>query len=780
MAGFSRSKYKPTGIPLPSVARDTDDEHRYMFSTQFQPCDARRAFPCFDEPALKASFELSIEIPTDLTALNNMPEQDTTASSRPGHSDWQWKVVRFEKSPVMSTYLFTWAFGDFGYIEAETERIYNGRPLAIRIYTTRGLEEQGRYALSHATKIIDLLSETFQTDYPLTKLDLLAVHDFPTGAMEGWGLATFATTMLLFDEKKSDQRFRSRIVNTVGHELAHQWFGNLVTIEWWNELWLNEGFATWVGVYVTDRLHPEWDMWGQFVAESMSEALNMDSIRKSHPIEVPVRSATDVAQIFDAISYLKGSAVVRMLGAHLSDRAFLEGVANYLKKHAYGNATTDDLWRALSESSGQDVKTLMSPWITCTGLPVVTVTEQESGQLTLRQSRFLLSGDIKPEEDQTIWTIPLALEIDNQKVSNTSIMTTEETTIDIDNAHTSFYKLNKNNIGFYRTNYPPSRLSKLASPQSMSRLSTEDKISLVSDTAALAAAGYNSTTALLSLLEGFTNEGNYYVWGAVIKALNNIRSVFADSVRISAALTAFTLRLITPAAERLGWTSSNPEKGDLLSSQLRAFLLEAAGLAGHAPTIGTALSLFLKCTTQNDTSAIDPTLRSAVFRIAIRHQGLPAYAAAQQVYLTSPTFDGAAMALAAMGHVATPELAREHLRFAFDGKGRVKVQDVHHVVRSLAANPEVSAEVWGYIRGNYEEIYQQLPMPVFGAVLRIGLGGYSSMAIHDEIKGFFERKDCSRFERGLGIVLDQIKDASQYRERDVRGVEGWLEAKGYL
>ncbi|RDW62077.1 peptidase M1 alanine aminopeptidase A4 hydrolase [Coleophoma cylindrospora] len=787
MAGFSRSKYTPAAPPAPSVAHHADAEHHYMFSTQFQPCDARRAFPCFDEPAMKASFELSIEIPDDQIALCNTPEKETTASSRPaGSKDYKWKVIKFEKSPVMSTYLYTWAFGNFGYVEAETERRYNGKRLPVRVYTTKGLEEQGRYALEHAWKFIDLLSEIFQIDYPLPKCDLLAVHDFATGAMEG-------TTAVLFDEKNSDLRFRKRIANVVGHELAHQWFGNLVTMncsighvhiitskqrlirivcERWNELWLNEGFATWVGCYVTDRLHPEWSVWAQFVAESMSEAFNLDSIRNSHPIEVPVRNAPEIAQIFDAISYLKGSSVIRMLSAHLSDKVFLQGVTNYLKKHAYGNAKTDDLWLALSEASGLDINKMMDHWINRIGLPVVTVAE-EPGQITLRQSRFLLSGDVKSEEDQTIWTIPLALETSPQ-ASKTSILIVKEDTIY--NVDDSFYKINKDNIGFYRTNYPPERLSKLGSPKSRARLSTEDKIGLVSDAAALANSGYSTTPALLALIEGFGEEDNYLAWNSVMTVLSRVRSVFSDD-RTSDGLTTFTLKLITPAVERIGW-KFNPEE-DLLQGQLRALLIESAGLAGHQPTIKEALSRFERYT-GGDMSAIHPSLRSAVFRIAVKTQGKPAFDALQKEFLTSKTFDGALCALAAMGYIPTTDLAHEYLQFAFDGK--VKSQDVHQVAASLAANFTVNIEVWNYIKEHYDNLYELLScnMGVFDRFLRMGLAKYSSKKVHDDIKDFFADKDCKGFDRGIGVVLDQIANASAYKERDSKALEEWLEAHSYL
>lgn len=261
MEGFYRSKYKPAVTP--AAGTPTDGEHHYMFSTQFEACAARRAFPCFDEPNLKASFEFEVEIPEDLVAVSNMPEKGTTKGSKDGL-----KKVAFEKTPAMSTYLAAWAVGDFEYVEAFTERKYNGKPLPVRVWTTRGLKEQGRFALEHAHKTLDYFSDIFGIEYPLPKSDLIAVHEFAMGAMENWGLVTYRTTAVLFDEEKSDARQKNRIAYVVAHELAHQWFGNLVTMDWWNELWLNEGFATWVGWLAVDYLHPDWKVWSQFLVRS--------------------------------------------------------------------------------------------------------------------------------------------------------------------------------------------------------------------------------------------------------------------------------------------------------------------------------------------------------------------------------------------------------------------------------------------------------------------------------------------------------------------------------
>lgn len=290
--------------------------------------------------------------------------------------------------------------------------------------------------------------------------------------MENWGLITYRTTAVLFDEKTSDEKYRNRIAYVVAHELAHQWFGNLVTMDWWNELWLNEGFATWVGWLATDHIHPDWHVWPQFVSEGMQTAFALDSLRSSHPIEVPVKDALDVDQIFDAISYLKGSSVIRMLAAHLGTDVFLKGVGDYLKAHAYGNAKTIDLWSALSKASGQDVPALMDPWIQKIGFPVVTVAE-EPGQVGVKQTRYLSTGDVKSEDDGTTWWVPLGLEgkTGTKEIQSIAFTKKADTVRDVDD---TFYKINKDTTGFYRTNYPPARLATLGTQ--IGQLSLSDKI----------------------------------------------------------------------------------------------------------------------------------------------------------------------------------------------------------------------------------------------------------------------------------------------------------------
>ncbi|KAK5730403.1 hypothetical protein LTR15_000340 [Elasticomyces elasticus] len=765
MAGFYRSKYKPTVEPSKGVAKD--GESHYMFSTQFESSDARRAFPCFDEPNLKASFDFQIEIPEDLVALSNMPEKEVKKSKRDGH-----KVVVFEHAPQMSTYLLAWAFGDFEYIEDFTKRKYNGKKLPVRVYTTKGLKDQGKLALESAHQVVDFFSEVFRIDYPLPKVDLLAVHEFSHGAMENWGLITYRTTALLFDEATSDQKYRNRIVYVVAHELAHQWFGNLVTMDWWNELWLNEGFATWVGWYAVDHLHPDWNVWGQFVTEGMQSAFQLDSLRTSHPIEVPVRNALEVDQIFDAISYLKGSSVIRMLASHLGNDVFLRGVGDYLKAHTYGNARTVDLWNALSKASGQDVEAFMEPWIRKIGFPVVTVAE-EPGQISVKQSRFLTAGEVKPEEDETVWWIPVGLKTGPEATDakREPLTVKEDTYRDID---TSFYKLNSDQNGFYRTNLPPQRLVELS--KSLDKLTVSDKIGLVSDAAAMAVAGEGTTAAVLSFMEGFAPETNYLVWSEVLTSLSKIHSTFSSDAEVSKGLRNFTLKLVTAAVEKIGW-SFGPHD-DYLTGQSRALLISSAGMAGHEGTVKEALKQF-KAYQSGDSKAIHPSLRVAVFKIAVKNGGEEEYKAMQKEFSTTTSVAGTEQALVGMGQVQTPDLAKEYLGWAFNGT--VAIQDMHTVGGALGANSKVRGTLWTFIKDNFPMLREKLGgnMVVLERFLRMSLQKFASLEVEKDIQAFFKDKDNAGYDRGLAVVSDTVKGNARYRERDTEVVKEWLSAHGY-
>ncbi|KAK4222805.1 putative aminopeptidase [Podospora fimiseda] len=774
MAGFYRSQYKPAAPPAASVPHD--DEFYYMLSTQFESCDARRAFPCFDEPNLKSTFDFAIEIPDDQVALSNMPVKETQATG-PGK-----KLVSFERSPVMSTYLLAWAVGDFEYIEASTDRVYNGKKVPVRVYTTRGLKEQGQWALQHAPKIIDYFSEQFEIDYPLPKSDILAVHEFTHGAMENWGLVTYRMTAILFDEKLSEERFRNRIAYVVAHELAHQWFGNLVTMDWWDELWLNEGFATWAGWLATDHLHPEWDVWPQFINEGMDQAFTLDAVRSSHPIQVEVRDALDVNQIFDKISYLKGCSMIRMLASHLGIKTFLKGIAIYLKKHQYGNAKTEALWAALTEASGVDVNTLMQNWIEKVGFPVLTVTE-DSQSISVKQSRFLSTGDVKPEDDETTWWVPLALrgKTGSQDIAPLALTSKEDK---IDGVSNEFYQLNAGATGFYRVNYPESRLKVLGTQ--LDHLTTEDKIFIIGSAADLAFAGYGTTAALLSFLQGLKNETHYRVLSQALDSLGTLKAIFGDDEQVKAGLEKFTLELIEKGLKQVGWQDKQGE--DFNTTLLRKRLLLTAVANSHEEVRQAAFERWSAYQANPTESPIPANLRAPVYRSAVVKTPAEAVAALKKEWYTTPAIDGKEICLQALSHTSDEGLIKDVLLpFLFNPSppaapaDSVPGADMHILAGGMASNRVARPLIWTYLKENWNQLHVKLggnPI-LIDRLVNVSLGKFVDYVSLKDIETFFSGVETKGFDRTLEQVKDKVRGRAAYKERDSKGIKAWLSENGY-
>lgn len=328
MAGFSKSEYT-----------DIHGKKKVMASTQFEALDARRAFPCWDEPALKCTFDITLIIPSHLSGLSNMPELKVTSVAKSNL-----KRIEFERTPKMSTYLVAFAVGEFDYISGKTK---DG--VLVRVITPPGRSSEGKFALNVGIASLEFYNDFFQVPYPLPKLDMICITEFAMGAMENWGLVTYREVALMIDDAKASSQSKQRVAIVVAHELAHQWFGNLVTMSWWDGLWLNEGFAAFMEHFCVDALFPEYSIWEQFTTDAFGAAQRLDALRSSHPIIVPIKHAEEVEQVFDAISYCKGSCVVNMIYHTLGFEHFRDGLRNYMKKHAYGNTETIDLWNAWTE-----------------------------------------------------------------------------------------------------------------------------------------------------------------------------------------------------------------------------------------------------------------------------------------------------------------------------------------------------------------------------------------------------------------------------------------------
>lgn len=411
-------------------------------------------------------------------------------------------------------------------------------------------------------------------------------------------------------------------------------------------------------------------------------------------------------------------------------------------------------------------------WIRKIGFPVVTVAE-EPGQIGVRQSRFLTTGDVKPEEDQTLWWIPLGLKTGARQHSNAAgaLTTKEETIRDIDD---DFYKINADNTGFYRTNYPPERLARLGNARE--KLTVEDKVGLVGDAAAIAVSGDGTTAGLLAFVEGFKDETNYLVWSQVTSSLSNLRSIFATNEEVSASLQKFTLQLVAPQTEKVGWDF--PADEEFLTAQLRSLLIATAGLAGHQSTITQAQERFQKYF-GGEEKAVHPNLRSAVFRIAITHGGKSEYEAVKDFFKTTTSIDGKEIALQSMGRVQSSDLAQDFLDFLFRD---VPVQDMHSGASSLALNPKTRYILWDYIKSNWTDVRSKLGgnMVVLDRFLKLGLSKFADLETERNIASFFKDKDNSGYDRTLGVLSDTITANARYRERDEGIVAEWLAAHGYV
>ena len=756
MAGFYRSKSK--------------DGPGYLAVTQFEATDARRALPCFDEPALKAEFTVTLVADEKMTCLSNMDvASETTVQSK--ITGGKRKAVTFNRSPRMSTYLLAFIVAELKSISTDKFR------LPIKVWMTpEQKESDGQFALDVAAKTLAFYEKTFDAPYPLPKMDMVAIPDFAAGAMENWGLVTYRVVDLLFDEKTTGAATKERVAEVVQHELAHQWFGNLVTMDFWDGLWLNEGFATWMSWYSCNEFYPEWKVWETFVIDSLQSALALDSLRSSHPIEVPVKRAEDINQIFDMISYAKGSAVLRMISKYLGEDTFIDGVRRYVKKHAFGNTVTGDLWAALSEASGKDVNTVMDIWTKNIGYPVITVTENtKESTITVTQNRFLRTGDVKPEEDKTLYPVILGLRT-KDGVNEELMLTEREHTFQVSDM--DFFKLNADHSALFRTSYTPERLTKLGESAKAGLLTVEDRAGMIADAGALASSGYGKTSGMLSLLKSFDSESSYVVWNEILSRLNAVRSawIFEDE-ETKAALKAFQLFLCADKAHELGWTFSENE--DHIMSQFKSLLFGSAGLAGDEKIINASREMFEKWAA-GDHDAIHPNLRAGVLSMVLRDGGVKEYDTVLKRYHEAPTADERNTCLRSLGRAKTPELIKRTLDMALSGE--IKMQDVYMPIGGLRSHADGINARWAWMKENWATLVKALPptMTMLSSVVTICVGGFTRTKQLEEVEQFFSDKEKTGFDMALNQALDGIKAKDSWLERDTRDVAQWLNSNGFL
>ena len=737
MAGFYRSSYK-----------DQDGNTKYLATTQMEPTDARRAFPCFDEPSLKATYTITLIADKHHTCLSNMDQ----ASEKEVESKivgGKRKAVTFNKTPLMSSYLLAFIVGELKVIESNDFRV------PVRVYATIDKNiEHGRFSLDIAAKTLDFYEKTFDSKFPLPKMDMVAIPDFSAGAMENWGLITYRVVDLLYDEKTSGASAKQRVAEVVQHELAHQWFGNLVTMDFWDGLWLNEGFATWMSWYACNKFYPEWKIWQSYVTNDLQSALSLDSLRSSHPIEVPVKRADEINQIFDAISYSKGSCVLRMISRYLGEQTFMEGVRRYLKKHAFGNTETRDLWAALGDASGKPVEKVMDIWTKNIGYPVVTVTENEdSTSIHLKQNRFLRTADVKPEEDKTLFPVFLGLRTKN---GVDKALTLSEREQDFSIPHDGFFKLNADHAGIYRTSYTPERLQKLGEAARDGLLSVEDRAGMIADAGALAASGYQKTSGVLSLLKSFSAEEEFVVWSELLTRISVVRSAWIfEETRARDGLKKFQQNLVYEKAHDKGWSFAPDESH--IQAQFKSLLFGNAGLSGDSRIIRAAQDMFQNFAA-GDRKAIHPNIRSSVYAIALQNGGEKEYDIILNEYRTAKDADERNTALRSLGRATDAHLIKRTLALPLSDE--VKGQDVYIPISALRNDPKGIEALWEWMKVNWEPLQKKCPpgLTMLGSIVQICTSGFTHEDQLKDVTQWFE--DRSTKVRSISLFFTQFFSAS--------------------
>jgi len=754
LRGFYRSRYT-----------DIDGTERYLATTQMEATDARRAFPCWDEPGLKAAFDVTLVVPSDLEAISNMPiasREDVAPDAT---------AVRFEKTPVMSTYLLAFIVGDLESIEQR-----DAEGTLHRVWTARGKTEQGRYALDTSVRLLAYLNEYFGIPYPLPKLDHLAIPDFAAGAMENWGAITYRETALLVDAENSSAATRQRVCTIVAHEMAHMWFGDLVTMAWWNDLWLNESFASWMGDKAVDHLYPEWDMWTQFVTEDTNRGLSLDGLKNSHPIEQEVKNPSEIGQLFDAVSYSKGGAILRMLEQYLGEAPFRAGLNLYMNRHEYSNARTRDLWEALGESSGRPVGAMMDTWVNQTGYPVLDVNVDrgdDSIKVGLSQSRFVYENILEPEAvDDTLWHVPAGVRTASDAEPRTTLITGAKASVTVEPASygsvDEWIKVNPLQTGFFRVKYPSEEQARLRAPIENLVLPPADRLGIQNDAFALMRSGHIPATEFLSIVETYGNETDASVCEDLATNIGGLDSLLRDE-SFYEGFEAFARRIFLPIAERTGW-DARPDEGHL-DTLLRSTVLSQAGGYGDPAIKNEASSRFSSYV--EDPTSVHPDIRSVVFSLAAQSGDTSTYDMMWDLQEKATLQEEKVRFLASLGRFPQPDLLAQTLDRSLSSD--VRTHNTIPMVASVAGNRQGRQLAWEFVKENWAEFDR-----------RYGEGGFALMNLVSVTSRFTtteEREDVERFfsdnpapsaERTIRQSLERIRLNVAWLERNRTELADWF------
>lgn len=739
---FSGTITKPMNGIYPSVF-EHDGKQKTIIATQFESHYARQAFPCIDEPEAKATFDLTVHSPVGEAVLANTPLKSQKKSGST-------LVSTFETTPKMSSYLLAFAYGELEYKEGKTK---DGA--VVRTYATPDKVGFTDFSLEVAIKCLDFYNDYFGQPYPLPKCDLIALPDFAAGAMENWGCITFREQCMLVDPANTSVSTKQYVAMVVAHELAHQWFGNLVTMRWWTDLWLNEGFASWVEYLAVDHIFPEWNMWTQFIVDDQQIALKLDALENTHPIEVQVHHPDEIHTIFDTISYSKGSSVIHMLEHYLGHDVFRKGLRLYLEKHAYANTDTVDLWDALETASNKPVKKFMHAWTTQSGFPIVNV-EVSKDEIKASQSRFIVS-DQSPKSTQH-WPIPL---LSNATTLEDALLSGQSCKYEVDK--TDSLLLNSERSGFYRTVYDSAHIERLAKLVSQGEVSVLDRLGLLSDVFEAAKAGHTKTTDALKLLAAYKDEDNAVVWDIIAGQVGELRAVMDDE-GLRENMKPYIRKLVAKQLARLGWEEKKNEA--YFDTLLRPTILGMASGADEPSVVRTARDYFKTMKKPED---IKPDLRGIVYASVARNGGKTEFDKLLSLHNTSTNSEERTTIAAALTGFKQPELSQAALDLITSKS--VRLQDVSYWVAYSFINRFAREQTWKWLQDNWKWLVKNLGTDLSFYRFPVYVGrSFSDKKFLKEYKAFFNDVMAPGLERSVKQGQEMIEWHAAWKERDFEAI----------
>ena len=739
LRGFYRSTYK-----------DTSGTTQTLAATQFEATDARRAFPCWDEPDFKAVFATTLVIDPQLTAVSNT----TVVAESMEHNK---KVVHFADSIVMSTYLVAFIVGQ---IEA-TKPVYVGKT-PLRLWTIPGKQPLTPFGQDIAAASLKFFEDYYGMPYPGDKLDLLAIPDFASGAMENLGAITFRETALLVDQRTGTHAELERVADVVAHENAHMWFGDLVTMSWWNGLWLNEAFATFMEMLAVDAWKPEWKRWETF-SVARAAAFSVDGLMSTRPIEFPVHAPKDADAMFDILTYEKGASVLRMLEQYIGPVVFRDGVRQYLRTHAYGNADTKDLWTALGTVARQPVPELMDGWIFQPGFPLITA-DLQGQELRLSQQRFTYLRQ-EPASEQ-LWQVPIKVRLTiGQRTEHRQLLLTErETTIELPAGVTSVL-VNEGGHGFYRVRHRGGLMEQLLD-QGLNRLAAIERFNLISDAWATTIAGLMPLPDYLQLTARFKDERDRNVWTVLLDSFSFLNRIITPGDR--AALEALVRDRVMPTVKELGW---DPKLGESdLIRQLRGDLIGALGKLGNDAVMQQEAADRYRRYRQ-DPSTVDANVVPALVGI-LAHTGDEArYDEFSERYRSAPTPQEERRYLFSLTGFRHPQLAMRTLARTINGE--IRTQDAPFIVGSMLSNVYGRERAWEFVKANWDQMDRLFPKQGLRRMCG-GIAGLATPELEQDVRTFFASRKIDLGGKTLDQYLEQLRIAVVIREREGDTLRAYL------